>query len=91
MRAQDHRPSSMARCAERRALPAGRAVTVRKGDSLWGIAAQFLPADASNARIAAAWPRWHRANAPVIGTDADLIRPGQILTVPGDENATTAR
>jgi hypothetical protein len=54
-------------------------VVVRAGDTLWGIAARHLPAAASNARIAAEWPRWYRANADVVGTDPDLIRPGQRL------------
>lgn len=57
-------------------------VTVRPGDSLWRITAAHLPADASDAEIAAAWPRWYEANRAVIGADPGLIYPGQVLQTP---------
>jgi len=57
-------------------------VTVRAGDSLWLIAAEHLPPDASAADIAAAWPQWYQANRTVIGDDPRQIYPGQILTSP---------
>lgn len=60
------------------------AVAVRRGDTLWDIAARHLPAGALDADIAAAWPRWHAANATVIGDDPDLLLPGQLLRVPTD-------
>ncbi|WP_315097585.1 LysM domain-containing protein [uncultured Cellulomonas sp.] len=60
----------------------GSTVVVAPGDSLWGIAARHLPAGATDAEVAAAWPRWYEANATVIGADPDVILPGQVLTVP---------
>ena len=59
-----------------------RAVEVRPGDTLWGIAARSLPGDASVADIARATQRWHHANRAVIGDDPDLIIPAQVLDPP---------
>ena len=42
-------------------------VVVRRGDTLWDIAARHLGPDASAAEVAAEWPRWHAANRDVIG------------------------
>jgi len=56
-------------------------VTVRPGDTLWGLAAAALPDDASAAHIAEATRAWHRLNHDVIGPDPDLILPGQVLKV----------
>ncbi|WP_157453779.1 LysM peptidoglycan-binding domain-containing protein [Cellulomonas sp. Root485] len=58
------------------------AVVVAAGDSLWSIAARHLPPDATDAEVAAAWPRWYEANSAVIGADPGLIQPGQVLMVP---------
>jgi nucleoid-associated protein YgaU len=57
-------------------------VVVRRGDSLWAIAARHLGADPSDAEIARAWPAWFEANREVIGDDPDLLRPGQVLRPP---------
>jgi nucleoid-associated protein YgaU len=57
-------------------------VVVRRGDTLWDIAARHLGQDASPAEIAAEWPRWHAANSAVIGPDPDLLLPGQRLLPP---------
>jgi resuscitation-promoting factor RpfA len=57
-------------------------VVVLRGDTLWAIAARALPADATDADVAAEVQRWHAANADVIGADPDLIRPGQVLVAP---------
>ena len=57
-------------------------VVVRRGDSLWSIAARQLGPGADAAQIAAAWPRWYAANRTVIGPDPDHIRPGQVLVPP---------
>jgi len=57
-------------------------VVVRRGDSLWSIAARELGADASAEAIAARWPQWYAANRDVIGPDPDLILPGQVLRTP---------
>ena len=57
-------------------------VVVGPGDSLWSIAAAALGPAAGPADVAAAWPRWWRANRDVIGSDPTLIRPGQQLVAP---------
>jgi nucleoid-associated protein YgaU len=57
-------------------------VVVRRGDSLWSIAARHLGTDASDAEIARAWPAWFEANRGVVGDDPDLLRPGQLLRAP---------
>ena len=57
-------------------------VVVRRGDTLWGLAARRLGPDASAAEVAAEWPRWYAANRRVIGPDPDLLRPGQRLVPP---------
>lgn len=62
-------------------------VTVHAGDSLWSIAAAHLPPGSDDAAVAAAWPRWYATNRSVVGDDPDLIRPGQILTVPAGDPA----
>ena len=65
-----------------------RAVEVRPGDTLWGIAARSLPGDASAADVARATQRWHHANRAVIGDDPDLITPAQVLNPPtGSESS----
>jgi nucleoid-associated protein YgaU len=58
------------------------AVVVRTGDSLWSIAAARLGPLASDAQIAASWPRWYARNASMIGPDPDLLTPGQTLAAP---------
>ena len=58
-------------------------VVVRRGDTLWDIAARALGPNASAADIAASWPRWHATNRSTIGPDPDLILPGQLLRPPG--------
>jgi nucleoid-associated protein YgaU len=62
--------------------PSGEAVTVAPGDTLWGIAAERLGPDATNAEIAIEWPRWYAANRQVVGADPNLIYPGQRLRPP---------
>lgn len=71
------------------ALPAAgirtpdRPVVVIPGDSLWRIAADRLPAAATDVRIAEAVDRWYVRNRAVIGPDPDLILPGTRLEQPG--------
>jgi len=60
----------------------GLSVVVVAGDTLWAIAADHLPAGATNADIADAWPEWYAANRALIGDDPDLILPGWQLTTP---------
>ena len=66
------------------ALPATSTVTVAPGDCLWFIAASHLRPGATDAEIAAAWPRWYTVNRSIIGPDPGLIHPGQVLLVPED-------
>ncbi|MFC3806479.1 LysM peptidoglycan-binding domain-containing protein [Terrabacter sp. MAHUQ-38] len=63
-------------------------VTVRRGDSLWALAARHLGAGASDAQVAREWPRWYAANRSVIGDDPDLLVPGQQLRPPDRAGAT---
>jgi hypothetical protein len=62
--------------------PAAGVVVVRRGDSLWRIAAAQLPGRPSDQRIAACWPRWYAANRQVIGPDPNVITPGEVLHAP---------
>jgi hypothetical protein len=59
------------------------------GDCLWDIAAARLERDAgrppSGAEVAVAAHAWWRANSAVIGSDPDLLRPGQVLSPPAPE------
>ena len=57
-------------------------VVVHRGDTLWGLVSAHLGPDATDADIAAAWPRWHGVNRDVIGADPDRLLPGQVLQVP---------
>lgn len=61
-------------------------VVVRRGDTLWDLAAAHLTPEATDSEIAAAWQRWYAENRSVIGPDPDLILPGQVLTVPGSRS-----
>jgi hypothetical protein len=65
-----------------RATTHAAAVVVRPGDSLWAVAAQHLPPDATAAAIAQTWPTWWWANRAAIGADPGLIHPGLLLTPP---------
>jgi hypothetical protein len=59
-----------------------RLVIVRPGDTLWQIAARHLGPAATDARVAAEWPRWYTANRSVIGDNPALITPGTVLHAP---------
>lgn len=66
-----------------RQLPeAGEMHVVRRGDTLWDIAAARLGPGATAGDIAAAWPRWYAANRRLIGPDPSHIVPGQRLVPP---------
>ena len=67
---------------ETAAAPPHRHVVVRAGDTLWGLAEQTLPAGAGGAAVAERWHRLYALNRAVIGTDPDLIVPGQRLLLP---------
>jgi nucleoid-associated protein YgaU len=66
--------------------PAG--VVVEPGDCLWTLAADALD-HPSAAQVAATWPRWWRTNRAVIGSDPDLIQPGQRLRPPNTPRSST--
>jgi nucleoid-associated protein YgaU len=68
------------------AAPEPGPVVVRRGDTLWAIAAGALGPGPGNAATARACARWHSTNRDVIGPDADLIHPGQRLTPPKDQS-----
>jgi hypothetical protein len=57
-------------------------VVVVPGDCLWTIAARAIGPDATDAEIAAAWPRWYARNRAAIGADPDLLIPGTVLRPP---------
>jgi nucleoid-associated protein YgaU len=60
----------------------GTAVTVRAGDSLWTIAERRLGPAASRAELASYWLRLQALNADTLGSDPDLVQPGQTLRLP---------
>jgi len=62
-------------------------VVVRRGDTLWAIAARHLGPGATDAEVAEQWPRWWHANRSRIGADPDLLLPGQVLVPPSDGGA----
>jgi hypothetical protein len=69
-------------------------VSVRRGDTLWTIAARHLGPEAGPSEVAREWPRWYAANRPVIGADPDLLQPGQLLCPPphrGHDHRASAR
>jgi hypothetical protein len=57
-------------------------VVVAPGDCLWLIAARPLGSGAATARIEVMTRRWYAANRTVIGSDPDLLRPGEVLVGP---------
>lgn len=61
---------------------ATRDVVVRPGDSLWSIAEDALGADADLTDLVDHWHRTYATNRHVVGTDPDLIHPGQRLVLP---------
>lgn len=57
-------------------------VTVRPHDSLWRIAEAHLPPSVAAQAVADLVRRLHHRNRLVIGSDPDLLHPGQRLVVP---------
>lgn len=66
----------------KRPAHAPEGIVVHRGDTLWSIAARHLGPAATAADIDAEWHRWLAANRDVIGDDANLILPGQLLSAP---------
>lgn len=61
---------------------ASEPLVVRRGDTLWDLAARCLGPDATDEEIATEWPRWYAVNRDVVGPDPDHILPGQQLVPP---------
>lgn len=61
---------------------ASEPLVVRRGDTLWDLAARCLGPEATDEEIAAEWPRWYAVNRDVVGPDPDRILPGQQLVPP---------
>ncbi len=80
--AEGSRPKGSLPVQHSQEAPPQSIVTVQPGDNLWSIAAQGLGPQATAGEIAAAWPQWFELNQEVIGTNPDLIRPGQELRIP---------
>ena len=62
-------------------------VVVRRGDTLWDIAQTHLGSHAALATTTRAVERWHDTNRDVIGSDPDLIHPGQRLVPPSKDRS----
>lgn len=57
------------------AAGAGTTYTVKRGDNLWKIAKAYYGSGAL-------WPKIYAANRAVIGSDPNLIYPGQVFVIP---------
>lgn len=57
-------------------------VTVRQGECLWDLAAHELGPTATDLEVDRRWRQWYQHNRSIIGAEADLIRPGTVLTAP---------
>jgi nucleoid-associated protein YgaU len=68
--------------AEGPARPTEPTVVVRPGDSLWTLAERDLGGRATDRGISDRWHAIYRRNRGVIGPDPDLLRPGQVLSIP---------
>jgi nucleoid-associated protein YgaU len=82
--ANPKRAASIAVVAPAARTEQDRAVVVRRGDTLWSIAARALGDDARDAEVDSEWRRWFAANRNVIGSDPNLITPGMRLIAPTD-------
>jgi LysM repeat protein len=63
---------------------------VRRGDTLWDIAARHLGPSATAVDISRVWPTWYEANRSVIGSDPGVIRPGELLSAPSGSTASVS-
>jgi len=73
--------------AEPIAVSTGGHHVVQAGESLWTIATDALPPEATAAQVASTCAAWYDANRVAIGPDPDLIHPAQQLTAPDTEVA----
>jgi resuscitation-promoting factor RpfA len=62
-------------------------IVVRRGETLWDIAARHLGSGATDGEIASEWPHWFTANRAVIGADPDRLVPGERLRAPYRDSA----
>lgn len=60
---------------------------MHRGDTLWDLAARHLGQEATSEEIARAWPQWFAANRDLIGSNPDLLLPGQVLRIPDSVGA----
>jgi hypothetical protein len=68
----------------------GWSYRVQPGDSLWHISTQLWTNNSSDHRLDRTWRMLHEWNRGVLGPNANLIHPGQVLEIPADaENVTT--
>jgi hypothetical protein len=70
--------------------PSDRGYVVRRGDTLWDIAARHLGPNASSVDISRAWPKWYDANHATIGPDPSMITPGEVLVPPSSPSASSS-
>lgn len=77
-----HRTDPELLTGRQRPTSAEQTVVIRRGDTLWSIAANHLGPTATDVEIAREWPRWHEANRAVIGDDPHVLLPGTGLTPP---------
>lgn len=70
----DERPASAAAAASTQAT--GKTYTVKPGDTLWSISKKYLGNGSRYSEI-------YNSNKAVIGSNPNLIKPGQVLTIPG--------
>jgi nucleoid-associated protein YgaU len=54
---------------------------VKSGDTLWSIAGQVLRTNDASL-IASYWPKLYRLNQELVGSNPNLINPGQVLRIP---------
>lgn len=71
-----------ARAAVAPAPSHGVAVVVQPGDTLWSLAEQDLPPEATTAAVGRRWQQIYAENRVVIGADPDVIHPGLKLRLP---------
>ena len=83
------RATALVTSADRRMTPDDE-IVVRRGDTLWHLAARSLGPSATAADIASEWPRWWHANRQQIGADPGLLLPGMRLLPPAATGAMAA-
>ena len=76
-------PAERHQGAEQRQSPEDEdSITVRPGDTLWGLVAAELGPGATDWEIARDWPQWYEHNRSVIGEDPGELAPGTVLQKP---------